>query len=219
MTGIEFHTGLEGYLLLFAWVFAEQIGLPLPAVPTLLVAGELAATGRLKFALLISTALSACLLADSLWYCAGYFGRGAIKRLRLRHSGWLSVRTAERLIERYGSPSLIFAKFVPGMSLAAPPLSGAYGIKLSEFILFDALGSLIWSSAYTGMGYFSERTIKALCIPCPPINWLLICLAVAIAVSGAKFARPVWNKLSKARYERQSLSVDLLRPDSIGREA
>lgn len=198
---IQSHTGLEGYLLLFGWVFVEQIGLPLPAAPVLVAAGALAATGSLNFALLISTALSASLLADSLWYRAGMFRQGAVNRFKLRHQDSLVLRNAERLIERYGSRSLIFAKFVPGMSLAAPPLSGAYGIKVSEFLLFDVLGSLIWSTSLAGIGYFSGSTIKGESIPVSATTCLLLCAAVAIGFAGTKFARPAWHKVRKRFFE------------------
>ena len=197
MTAIKLHTGLEGYLLLFGWVFAEQIGLPLPAAPILVVAGALAATGSLNFALLISAALSASLLADYLWYRAGAFRQSAIQRFKSRHRNSRVLRNAERLIERYGSRSLIFAKFIPGMSLAAPPLSGAYGIKLSEFLVFDALGSMIWSASLVGIGYFSARKIKGGSIPVSSTTCLLIGGSAVIGFAAAKFARPAWNKLSK----------------------
>jgi membrane protein DedA with SNARE-associated domain len=60
------HAGFEGYLLLFAFVFAEQIGLPLPAAPVLLAAGALAAGGRPNIVLLVLAAVAASVLADYL---------------------------------------------------------------------------------------------------------------------------------------------------------
>ena len=197
---IQLHTGLEGYLLLFGWVFAEQIGLPLPAAPVLVAAGALVATRNLNFALLISTALSASLLADYLWYRAGVFRQGVVDRFKLRHQDSQVLRYAERLISRYGSRSLIVAKFVPGISLAAPPLSGAYGIKLSEFLLFDALGSLIWSASLAGIGYFSGSTIKSGSIAVSAIMCLLLCVVV-VGLAGSQFARPAWNKIRKRFFE------------------
>lgn len=197
MMAIKLHTGLEGYLLLSGWVFAEQIGLPLPAAPILVAAGALAATGSLNFALLISAALFASLLADYLWYRAGAFRQSAIQRFKSRHRDSRVLRNAERLIERCGSRSLIFAKFIPGMSLAAPPLSGAYGITLTEFLLFDALGSLIWSASLVGIGYFSAGRIKRGSIPVLSITCLLIGGAAVIGFAATKFARPAWSKLSK----------------------
>jgi membrane protein DedA with SNARE-associated domain len=197
MMAMKLHTGLEGYLLLSGWVFAEQIGLPLPAAPILVAAGALAATGSQNFALVISAALSASLLADYLWYRAGAFRQSVIQRFKSRHPDSRVLRNAERLIKRYGSRSLIFAKFIPGMSLAAPPLSGAYGITLTEFLLFDALGSLIWSASLVGIGYFSVSRIKIGFIPVSSVTYLLICGAAVIGFAATKFARPAWNYLSK----------------------
>src|SRR5215472_692709 len=123
----EIHPGPEGYLLLFAWVFAEQIGLPLPAAPALLAAGALAAGGSINLFLLVGIAVAASVLPDYLWFRAGSFGSDAMSRFLRRHPGSRVLRRAESLFTRYGNRSLLFAKFVPGLSLAAPPLSGLCG--------------------------------------------------------------------------------------------
>src|SRR5260370_1005733 len=70
------HSALEfllhhGYVVLLAWVFAEQIGLPVPSLPILLAAGALAGTGRFSFAGSIALSVFASLLADSMWYGLG----------------------------------------------------------------------------------------------------------------------------------------------------
>jgi len=62
---------LYGYLLLFAWVLVEQLGIPLPATPVLLAAGALSATGEISFPLALLVGLVATLSADSAWYFIG----------------------------------------------------------------------------------------------------------------------------------------------------
>src|SRR5439155_19267716 len=57
-----------GYVVVFGWVFAEQIGLPIPAAPVLLAAGALAGTGRLSLALVLVLAALASLGSDTIWY-------------------------------------------------------------------------------------------------------------------------------------------------------
>ena len=79
------HTGPGGYLILGAWVFAEQIGLPLPATPALLAAGALAAAGRLNAAVVVATAVAASVLADYLLFRAGALGGDAVNRFLRRH--------------------------------------------------------------------------------------------------------------------------------------
>jgi membrane protein DedA with SNARE-associated domain len=147
-------SGPEGQALMFAWVFAEQVGLPLPAAPALLAAGAFAARGPWTLVSLIVTAVTACILADSLWYWAGRSKSADVYRFLRSHPKSRVVRCAERLFAAYGSRSLLFAKFVPGLSLVAPPLSGIQATAASRFLAFDAVGALVWAGGFITVGYF-----------------------------------------------------------------
>lgn len=61
----------HGYAVVFGWVPAEQIGLPLPAEPFLLASGGVAGTGRPSLPLILVAASIASLLADTMWYWIG----------------------------------------------------------------------------------------------------------------------------------------------------
>ena len=152
----------HGYAVLLAWVFAEQIGLPVPSVPILLAAGALAGSGRFNFAGSIFLSLFACLLADSSWYALGRV-RG-IKVLQLLCKISLEpdscVRRTEGLFAKQGARSLVFAKFVPGLGTVAPPLAGIFHMRPSRFLLFDTFGALLWSSLYVGLGYIFSGEIE-----------------------------------------------------------
>ena len=67
-----------GYLVVFGWVFAEQIGLPIPAMPVLLAAGAMAGTGRLSLVLVLVLAGIASLVSDVIWYWIGRLGGGRV---------------------------------------------------------------------------------------------------------------------------------------------
>src|SRR5712692_7776679 len=71
----------HGYILLLGWVFAEQLGLPLPSMPLLLAAGALAGTGHLSFFASLFYVMLATVVADSIWYQLGR--RKGIKVLQL----------------------------------------------------------------------------------------------------------------------------------------
>ncbi len=189
------HPGPEGYLILFAWVFAEQIGLPLPAAPALLAAGALAAGGSLNLVLLIVVALAASVLADYLWYRAGTFRSDTMGRFLRRHPDSRVLRNAERLVARYGSCCLVFAKFVPGLSLAAPPLSGMCGTSAAQFLLFDIFGSLIWTSGLAGIGYYFGSAIDSGSVPISPRLCVWCCAGLALGFAGIWSARSLWRKL------------------------
>jgi len=161
------HSALEfllhhGYVVLLAWVFAEQIGLPVPSLPILLAAGALAGTGRFSFAGSIALSVFAALLADSFWYGLGRV-RG-IKILQLLCKISLEpdscVRRTQGIFAKQGARSLVFAKFVPGLGSVAPPLAGIFHMRPLRFLCFDALGAFLWSSVYVGLGYVFSGEIE-----------------------------------------------------------
>jgi hypothetical protein len=57
------------------------------------------------------------------------------------------VRQSEGFFERWGPSSLIFAKFIPGLSTVAPPLAGALRLKASSFLLYSSLAAFGWVAA------------------------------------------------------------------------
>ncbi|WP_199098755.1 DedA family protein/thiosulfate sulfurtransferase GlpE [Dyella sp. ASV21] len=144
-----------GLLLVFANVLVEQAGVPVPAVPTMIVAGALAAADRLPLAGVLTVALLACLLADFAWYAAGrYFGGGVMRTLcRISLSPDSCVKQSELRFQRWRGSVLLLAKFVPGLSTVAPPLVGAMGLQPAAFVLFDGLGSLLWVGVAVSLGY------------------------------------------------------------------
>jgi membrane protein DedA with SNARE-associated domain/rhodanese-related sulfurtransferase len=153
-----------GLALVFVNVLLERAGLPLPATPTLLICGTLAATGRLSVWALLVVALVACVMGDTLWYIAGrYYGRRVMKFLcRVSLSPDSCVRTTENRFERWGRLTLVFAKFVPGLSTVARPLAGAMGLPLSSFELLNGFGSLLWAGAALGTGMLFQTQIGIL---------------------------------------------------------
>ncbi len=143
-----------GLPLVFANVFLEQIGLPIPAVPTLIVAGALSVERDLSAASVLGVALIACLIADSIWFALGR--RHGLKILRILCRVSLSpdscVRQTASAFERWGMPSLAVAKFIPGFSTVAPPLAGAIARRPFAFLVFDGLGSILWAGAAVFLG-------------------------------------------------------------------
>jgi len=150
----------HGYTVVFGWVLAEQIGLPLPAEPFLLASGGVAGTGRLSLPLILLAASAGSLIADTMWY---WIGRLA----GMRVIGWLCritlepdscVRRTERAFAGRGPSSLVVAKFIPGLNTAAPPLAGVLRMPLSQFLGYSAVGAVVWSSAWIGVGFvFSSQ--------------------------------------------------------------
>jgi membrane protein DedA with SNARE-associated domain len=150
-------TGLvlkHGVGFVFLNVLLEQLGIPVPAVPTLLVAGALAADGKLPFGRLLAAAFLATVAADSAWFLLGRrYGQKILKTLcKLSLSPDSCVRQTEGLFDTYGLVSLLFAKFVPGYSTVAPPLAGAAGATLPRFLVFTSGGTLLWVGTSLTLG-------------------------------------------------------------------
>lgn len=152
-----------GLLVVFVNVLVEQAGVPLPAVPTMIVAGALASTERLPLAGVVGVAVLASLLADYAWYAAGrHYGGGVMRTLcRISLSPDSCVKQSEVRFQRWRGGVLLVAKFVPGLSTVAPPLVGAMGLRSAAFVLFDGLGALMWVSAAVSLGYILASQIDA----------------------------------------------------------
>jgi len=135
-----------GLGLVFFNVLFEQLGLPLPALPTLIVAGALAADGRLPVAGLCALALAACAIGDSAWYMAGRLYGARVMRLlcRISLTPDICVSQTQSSFERWGPGAVVVAKFVPGLSMIAPPLAGATRMNYLRFAVLSVLGSALW---------------------------------------------------------------------------
>jgi len=153
-----------GLPIVFVNVLVEQAGLPIPAVPTLVVAGALAVEGRLELSAVIVVALLAAFISDSMWFFAGRrHGSRVLKLLcRISLSPDACVRQTETTFGRWGAATLVFGKFVPGVSTIASPLAGAMQVPWPRFAFFNVMGSLLWSGVAVGLGALFHRQIGEL---------------------------------------------------------
>ena len=151
----------HGLPLVFANVLLEQLGLPIPAIPTLVAAGALSAGGRLPTVGLLALAVAASLIADALWYVLGRrYGYRILKTVcGISLSPDSCVRQTESVFERHGVGSLLYAKFIPGFSTVAPPLAGALRVGFLRFAVFDAGGALLWAGSGVAAGIVFHRAI------------------------------------------------------------
>ena len=150
------------YGILFFWVLLEQLGIPIPSIPILLTAGTLSATHRLHASYALADVVLACLIADSVWYLLGRRYGGAVLRLLCRFSLEAStcVAKTEGYFTRRGPVTLLFAKFIPGLSTLAAPIAGQTGMPYPRFLLWDLAGSVIWAEAYLLAGRFFGDVAK-----------------------------------------------------------
>jgi len=200
-----------GYVVVFGWVFAEQIGLPIPAAPVLLAAGALAGTGRLSLALVLVLAALASLGSDTIWYWIGRTRGGRVL-------GWLCrialepdscVRRTQSVFSVHGARSLLVAKFVPGFSTAAPPLAGIIRMPPLRFVVFTGLGGLIWAGVFAGVGWLFSRQLETAAAYVARLG----SGAVALAVAGLG-GYIAWKFVARQRFLR-AIRIARITPEEL----
>ena len=151
-----------GYLLLFAWIVIEQLGIPLPATPILLAAGALSAEHELSYPLALASGIVACLIADSTWFLVGRkYGHHVLRLLcKLSLEPTICVRRTQDSFGRRREVTLMIAKFVPGLATLAPPVAGENGMGYARFLLFDGLGATAWVAALLTLGRLFGDALK-----------------------------------------------------------
>jgi len=162
-------------------VFAQQAGLPVPSVVFLMAAGALSARGSMNPAMIAFLGLLGCLAGDGIWYWVGRkWGPKAIRLLcRFTRDPRGCSGNAQRKFRRYGLPVLCVAKFLPGVDAVMPPVCGAEGVPVARFFALDAVGSLLWSASYAGLGYIFANQLDI------AIRWVQhsgTVLGIAIAI-------------------------------------
>ena len=159
LTGL---VALHGLTLVFANVLVAQLGFPNPALPMLVVAGVLVADGSLSVAALAAVVVAASLLGDTPWYFAGRrYGYRVLRMLcRISIEPDSCVKQTETIFGRWGPPSLIVAKYVPGFSTVAPPLAGTMGVGIFRFLAYSAAAAFLWATLPVAGGFFFRSEVE-----------------------------------------------------------
>ncbi|SFV10676.1 VTT domain-containing protein [Pseudoduganella namucuonensis] len=201
-----------GVFIVFAIVLIEQMGLPIPAFPLLIVSGALAVTGQLHWGGILGAALLACSISDFFWFRAGRrYGRRILKLLcRISLSPDYCVSQTEDNFRRWGPKSLLVAKFIPGFNTIAPPMSGAMGTSYPRFLGFSVPGGLIWSGSGIAIGAYFHQSIDQV------LDILATMGGTALMVLGALLTLFVLFKyVERKRFQRavqmERVTVDELR--------
>ena len=150
-----------GVVVLPALAIAEQVGIPIPAVPALLAVGVLAAQSRISIPVVLGAICVAALTADFAWYELGRRRGATILKTLCKLSGepGSCLRRAESFFSRYGVRSMLAAKFVPGLTTIVPPLAGVFAVTRLRFVLYDLAGVLLWAGTWLALGYYCSSAI------------------------------------------------------------
>ncbi|MHB1936354.1 MAG: VTT domain-containing protein [Acidobacteriaceae bacterium] len=210
-----------GYWILFGWVLAEQLGVPLPSTPILVAAGTFTSTHHMEISMIVLSVMAGCALADSIWFrLGGRFG-SPMGRWMCKFSleAASCVRRTEDILTRHGPVALLFAKFIPGLNTMAAPLAGQSKMKYRVFLMYDMAGSFLWVATLVLIGRFFGDAIRR---NAAILHWLnrsafgLVVLVVAgIVIVRLVRQRQFLRKIRTLRIEPTELKAMMDRGESL----
>ena len=167
-----------GYLAVLVFVSIESIGIPFPGETMLLIAAIYAGTThRLFIPLVIVAAASGAILGDNIGF---WIGREGGYRLLRRYGRY--IRLDERklklglyLFRKHGGKVVFFGRFIAVLRVFAAFLAGTNRMPWPRFLLFNALGGIVWATLYGMGGYLLGDNIHRFT---GPIGTITIVLAV-----------------------------------------
>ncbi|OAJ61778.1 hypothetical protein A6V36_23565 [Paraburkholderia ginsengiterrae] len=181
-----------GMLVVFLNVVGSSLGLPLPAIPTLITVGAgIALTTHgssltlVHFATTVGAATIGGVPGDMVWFQGGKrYGESTLHIVcKLSLSRDTCVRKTERFFGRWGVRVLLVARFLPGLSLVAVPLCGAMAVRLRSFILCDCAGVALWASVGLAIGATFASQIDVVFSLIAHFGWsTLIAIGIALVL-------------------------------------
>ena len=189
----------HGYVTIFLAALIERLGIPVFTTPVIVGAGLLAASGKMNLLLIIAVAVVATLLGDWVWYELGKRkGSSVIKLMcRISLSRESCIERTKIFSKRHADRSLLYTKFVPGVSHISPPLAGISGMPLGRFMAYNFAGTTLWVAALAVAGWASMRPLEWARIA----TWVLAVLPVLIAAF--VIGNLVWKYAKKREFKRE----------------
>jgi membrane protein DedA with SNARE-associated domain len=154
----------HGYVLIFAILFAESVGIPFPAAIALVTAGAAVASHTLYGPGILLAAMVALVLGDIVQFWLGRYSGWALLGFLCRVSmnpETCILRSAESFYKR-GKMTLLISKFIPGVNTMAAPLAGSMKMRFGQFLQLDFAGALLYSVTYLTVGYLSRDFLAAI---------------------------------------------------------
>ncbi|HKR33846.1 MAG TPA: rhodanese-like domain-containing protein [Steroidobacteraceae bacterium] len=207
---------LYGLQIVFAGVLLDQGGLPFPSFSLVVVAAGVATNAGEPVWPIFAIAVLATLIADLLWFAGGRrFGAAMLRMIcRVSLSPDSCVGNTRRIYARWGAPSLIVAKYVPGLAAVATTLAGETAVPTSRFALYDGIGAALWAGGAVALGVIFHEAIDAVLDELELLgNSALVLLAIAVLAFVAVKWWQRWRFKVRIRMARISVAelLDLLR--------
>ncbi len=184
------------YLGLFAVIFAEEAGVPLPIPGDLFIAamGFLASTGRAAYAPEAALATAGVVTAGTVMGATLLFliSRHAGHRLLSWAGRWLgySAEKQARLearLHRHGATTVVVGRLIPGLRIVMTVAAGALRLRHSTFALGTLVAGLLWATIYFWLGYLLGSGYQRIEGPGAVPHWIVLVVA-GIAITAVVVA-------------------------------
>jgi len=176
-----------GYAAVFVGVLLENAGVPVPGETIVLAGGAIAHAGQLSLVWVIVTAIVAAITGDNVGFAIGRKGgRRIVERFGVR-IGITPARLHEfdRFFEKHGAKTVLVARFITGLRVFCAILAGGSEMRWPTFLVFNAAGAILWSTAVATVGYFlgqSWETIERLIGSAGLAGLVVVAVLVAVWV-------------------------------------
>lgn len=190
-----------GLLLIGLIIFGESgiaIGFFLPGDTLLISAGVFAASGKLSLAAVILVAASAAIIGDNIGYNIGHFAGPRLFKKDRKYFRQEHVKQAKDFFDRYGNRLFIIAHFLPVIRSFLPIVAGIGRMGHTKFMIFDAIGDIIWAVTIPTLGYFVGSKFPGL------DKYVLLLVLVGIAVS---FGPAIYHLHKKRKIKHRTKSA------------
>ncbi len=151
-----------GYGALFAVLFAESLGLPLPGETFLVASSFLASQSQMHVVWVATVAIVAAVLGDNLGYGIGRWGG---HRLVARYGGRIGITAegfakAERFFARFGPEVVIVARFIPVLRQLNGVVAGGAQMPWKRFLVYNTLGAVLWVGTWTAAVFLLGQRVE-----------------------------------------------------------
>ena len=197
---LNFFTSYSGwivYVLLFAILFLTGLGLPVPEDAVLLSGGFLLYFGYTKFAPTVAAMFLGVLSGDILIFSIGRkWGSEAIQHKSVAH-----LMTPKRLarvrryFERYGTMTILLARFLAGLRSATYLLAGTSGMRFRQFFWLDCLATLVSVPLVTYLGFIFAPQLEHLLKLLRRAEGIVLLVVVLLGIA------IIWYRRSRKRQE------------------
>jgi len=172
-----------GYLAVGGLVLVEDFGVPVPGETILIAAAIFAGAGHMNIAVVILVAVAGAIIGDNIGFVIGHFGgRPLVERF-----GRYIFLTPERLdraedfFNRHGGKVVTVARFIEGLRQANGILAGIVGMHWLKFLVFNALGAVLWVGTWAALGYLAGENIVEIYAAFERYKWYAVAAIVVIA--------------------------------------